>query len=205
MSRIFTVPVQQFVTTPTLTSVTPTGGTATTWTYKIVGVDASGGVTAASAAVSTAAGAATLDVSHFNTLAWTDPANAVTIRIYRTVAGTSPTSLGLIGSVAAGVQTFVDNGVAGDASTAPAANTTGVGGPVECASLREKSVQVDGTFVSTNQIQGTIDGINWQNEGSAATSAAVVNITTSWVFIRNKQTAFTSGAPTITFCGHEER
>jgi hypothetical protein len=204
MSVILKVPVQQFVSNPTLTSVTPTGGSASTWTYKIVGVDASGGVTAASAGTSTAVGAATLDGSHFNTLAWTDPANAVTIRIYRTVAATSPTSLGLIGSVAAGVQTFVDNGVAGDASTAPAANTTGVGGSVECASLRDKSVQVDGTFSSTNQIQGTIDGVNWQNEGSAATSAAVVNITTSWVFIRNKQTAFTSGTPTITFCGHKE-
>lgn len=205
MSRIYTIPVQQFVANPTLTSVTPTGGTATTWTYKIVGVDASGGTTAASAGVSTAAGAATLDGSHFNTLLWTDPANAVSIRIYRTVAGGTPNTLGLIGTVAAGVQTFVDSGAAGDASTAPAANTTGIGGAVECASMREKSVQIDGTFVSTNQIQGSIDGVNYQNEGSAASSAAVVNITTSWVFIRNKQTAFTSGTPTITFCGHEER
>lgn len=205
MARIFKVPVQQFVTNPTLTSVTPTGGVGTTWTYKIVGVDASGGVTAASAGVSTAAGAATLDGSHFNTLLWTDPANAVTIRVYRTAAGGTPNTTGLIGTVAAGVQTLVDNGLAGDASTAPAANTTGVGAAVECASLHEKSVQVDGTFVSTNQIQGTIDGVNWQNEGSAATTASVVNITTSWMSIRNKQTAYTSGTPTITFLGHEER
>lgn len=205
MSRIFKVPVQQFVTNPTLTSVTPTGGVGTTWTYKIVGVDASGGTTAASAGTSTAAGAATLDVSHYNTLAWTDPANAVTIKIYRTVAGGTPNTTGLIGSVAAGVQTFVDNGLAGDGSTAPSTNTTGIGAAVECASLREKSVQVDGTFSSTNQIQGTIDGVNWQNEGSAASSAAVVNITTSWMSIRNKQTAYTSGTPTITMLGHEER
>lgn len=205
MSRIFKVPVQQFVANPTLTSVTPTGGVGTSWTYKIVGVDASGGTTAASAGVSTAAGAATLDGSHFNTLAWTDPANAVTINIYRTAAGGTPSTTGLIGSVAAGVQTFVDNGLAADGTTAPSTNTTGIGGAVECASLRDKSVQVDGTFVSTNQIQGTIDGVNWQNEGSAATTAAVVNITTSWMSIRNKQTAYTSGTPTITFLGHEER
>lgn len=205
MSRIFKVPVTQFVANPTLTSVTPTGGSATTWTYKIVGVDASGGTTAASAGVSTAAGAATLDASHFNTLAWTDPTNAVSINIYRTAAGGTPNATGLIGTVAAGVQTFVDNGLAADGTTAPSSNTTGVGGSVECASLRDKSVQVDGTFVSTNQIQGTIDGTNWQNEGSAATTASVVNITTSWVFIRNKQTAYTSGTPTITLCGHEER
>jgi hypothetical protein len=205
MARIFKLPVQPFVANPTLTSVTPTGGTATTWTYKIVGVDASGGTTAASAGVSTAAGAATLDVTHYNTLAWTDPANAVSIKIYRTVAGGTPSSLGLIGTVAAGVQTFVDNGLVGDASTAPATNTTGIGGAVECASLREKSVQFDGTFSSTNQLQGTIDGVHWQNEGSAATNATVVNITTSWMSIRCQQTAFTSGTPTITLLGHEER
>jgi len=155
--------------------------------------------------VSTAAGAATLDVTHYNTLLWTDPANAVSIRIYRTVAGGTPSSIGLIGTVAAGVQTLVDNGLVGDASTAPTTNTTGFGAAVECASLREKSVQVDGTFSSTNQIQGTIDGVNWQNEGSAATNATVLNISTSWMSIRCKQTAFTSGTPTIMFLGHEER
>lgn len=205
MARIFSVPVQPFVANPTLTSVTPTGGVGTAWTYKIVGVDASGGTTAASAAVSTATGAATLDGSHFNTLSWTDPANAVSINIYRTVAGGTPNTTGLIGTVAAGVQTFVDNGIAGDGTTAPATNTTGIGAPIECESLREKSVQIDGTFSSTNQIQGTIDGTNWQNEGSPASSAAVVNITTSWMRIRNKQTAFTSGTPTIMLAGHEER
>jgi len=205
MARIFKVPVQQFVTNPTLTSVTPTGGSATTWTYKIVGVDASGGTTAASAGVSTAAGAATLDGTHFNTLAWTDPANAVSIKIYRTAAGGTPNTTGLIGTVAAGVQTFVDSGLAGDGSTAPAANTTGIGAAVECASLRDKSVQIDGTFSSTNQIFGSIDGTNWQGEGSSGSTKTVVNITTSWVFVRNQQTAFTSGVPTITLCGHEER
>lgn len=201
MARIFKVPVQQFVANPTLTSVTPTGGVAGHYTYKIVGVDASGGTTAASAGVSDTVGPTTLDASHFETLAWTDPANAVTINIYRTAGGSSQ---GLIGSVAAGVQTYNDVGATGDGSTAPSSNTTGVGGSVECAALRDKSVQVDGTFSSTNQIQGTIDGVNWQNEGSAASSAAVVNITSSWVFVRNKQTAFTSGTPTITLCGHEE-
>lgn len=205
MARIFKLNVCQFVANPTLTSVTPTGGSATSWTYKIVGVDANGGTTAASAGVSTATGAATLDATHYNTLAWTDPANAVSILVYRTAAGGTPNSTGLIGTVAAGVQTFRDDGKTGDSSTAPAANTTGVGTATECASLRDKSVQVDGTFVSTNQIQGTIDGVNWQNEGSAATTATVVNITTSWMSIRNKQTAYTSGTPTVTLLGHEER
>lgn len=203
MARIFKVPVVSFVANPTITSVTPTGGTATTYTYKLVAVDAAGNKTAASAGSSTASGAATLDGSHFNTIVWTDPIAApASILVYRTVGGATQ---GLIATVNPGVGTYVDTGAAGDGTTPSAANGTGIGGVVECASLREKSVQVDGTFVSTNQIQGSCDGTNFQNEGSAASSAAIVNITTSWVFIRNKQTAFTSGNPTITFVGHEER
>lgn len=203
MARIFKVPVVSFVANPSITSVTPTGGTATSYSYKLVAVDAAGAKTAASAAGSTAAGAATLDGSHFNTLLWTDPVAApASVLVYRTVGGVTQ---GLIATVAPGVGTYVDTGAVGDGTTPSAANGTGIGGAVECASLREKSVQVDGTFVSTNQIQGTIDGVNWQNEGSAASTATVVNITTSWMSIRNKQTAFTSGSPTITLCGHEER
>lgn len=202
MARIFKVPVVNFVANPTLTSVTPTGGVAGHYTYKIVGVDSSGATSAASAGVSDTSGPTTLDGSHYETLAWTDPPGAVSINIYRTAGGTTQ---GLIGNVLAGVQTFNDTGAAGDSSSPPSSNTSGVGGSIECASLRDKSVQVDGTFSSTNQIQGSIDNVNWQNEGSAASSAAVVNITTSWAFIRNKQTAYTSGSVAITFCGHEER
>lgn len=203
MARIFKVPVVSFVATPTLTSVTPTGGVAGHYTYKIVAVDSSGATTAASAGVSDTSGPTTLDGSHFETLAWTDPVSTpANILVYRTAGGTTQ---GLIATVAAGVGTLVDNGLVGDGTSPPSSNTTGVGGSIECASLRDKSVQVDGTFASTNQIQGSIDNVNWQNEGSAASSAAIVNITTSWAFIRNKQTAYTSGAVAITFCGHEER
>jgi hypothetical protein len=104
----------------------------------------------------------------------------------------------------------VDNGVAGDGSTAPSTNTTGYGAAVECASLRDKTVQFGGTFSSTNQLQGTIDGVNWLDDLGALqdgpwTAAAVVFLGNSWMSIRNHQTAFSSGNPTVTLCGHEER
>lgn len=203
MARIFKLNVVQFVATPSAPTVTPTGGVGTSYSYKLVATDSSGATTAASSAGSTAAGPTTLDATHYNTVTWTDPVSTPgSILIYRTAGGATQ---GLIGTVAAGVQTFRDDGKVADGTVAPSSNTTGIGAATECASLREKSVQVDGTFVSTNQIQGTIDGVNWQNEGSAATTATVVNITTSWMSIRNKQTAYTSGTPTITFLGHEER
>lgn len=202
MARIFSVPVQPFVPNPTLSSVTPTGGAAQSITYKIVGIGSDGKTTAASAGVTDATGPTTLDATHFETLVWTDPLNAAFVDIYRTAGGTSQ---GKIGRVAAGVQTFVDDGKVGDAISPPTSNFTGVGTAVVVDWARDKSVQIDGTFVSTNQLQGSIDNVNWQNEGSAATTATVVNISTSWAFIRNKQTAYTSGTVAITFCGHEER
>lgn len=203
MARIFKVPVTQFVANPSAPTVTPTGGAAGAYSYKLVATDSAGAQTAASSAGSTAVGPTTLDATHYNTVTWTDPVSTPgSILIYRTSGGATQ---GLIGTVAAGVQSFRDDGKVGDATSPSAANGTGVGSSIECASLRDKSVQVDGTFVSTNQIQGSIDNVNWQNEGSAATTAAVVNITTSWAFVRNKQTAYTSGTPSVTFCGHEER
>lgn len=110
------------IQTPVLTSVTPTGGAAGAQGYKIVGIDREGNPTAASAAVSTSVGPTTLDVSHYNTLLWTDPTNAVSVDVYRTTGGAAQ---GKIGRVAAGVGTLVDNGLVADGTTAPAANATG--------------------------------------------------------------------------------
>jgi hypothetical protein len=110
-------------------TVTPTLGSASTWTYVVVAKDANGFVTAASAAASTTTGAATLDATHFNTLTWTAIPGAASYDVYRTVHATSPTTIGKIGNVISSVNVattgFKDNGLAGDATTAPAVNTTG--------------------------------------------------------------------------------
>jgi hypothetical protein len=49
---------------------------------------------------------------------------AVIYDIYRTTAGTSPSSTGKIGSTIS--RTFLDTGLAGDSTTAPTTNTTGI-------------------------------------------------------------------------------
>lgn len=107
------------VTTPAAPTVTNQGTPgAATWTYKIVAKQSDGSYSAASAAGSTATGNATLTGSNFNRLTWAAVEGADSYDIYRTVAGTSPTSLGKIGNTTA--LTFDDTGLAGDAGTAPA-------------------------------------------------------------------------------------
>lgn len=113
--------------------ITPQGTTgAATWSYKIVAkqADSDGNVvayTAASSVGTTATGKATLTGTDFNRITWTADAKANGgYDIYRTAHGTSPTTNGLIRSVAAGVTTLDDTGLAGDGSTAPAAAKTNV-------------------------------------------------------------------------------
>lgn len=117
------------VATPTLTSVTPQGTVGTThYSYAIVAEAPDGELSAASAAVQTTTGNATLTGVNKNHLVWTDPAGAARILIYRTASqGTgSQATTGLIGAVAAGTQAFDDTGLTGDNSVAPASNKTGV-------------------------------------------------------------------------------
>lgn len=194
--------VAKLLVNPTLTSVTPTGGAAASITYKIVGIDQALNPTAASAGVTDAVAPTTLDGTHFETLAWTDPVGVAFVDIYRTAGGPSQ---GKIGRVAAGVQTFVDNGLVGDGTTAPAANTTGNGTPIGIDDLDDINVQVDGTFVATIQIQGQIDGgSTWFPVGTAATAPALVNAATTFFSkLRAKMTAYTSGTPIIFAGGHK--
>ena len=114
--------------TPGSITVTPQGTTgAVTWTYKLVAVNATG-TTEAGAASSTATGNATLDGTNYNRLTWTAVTDATGYWIFRTAAGTSPTTTGRIATLGA-VTTYDDQGAAGDSSTAPTSNTTGMTSP----------------------------------------------------------------------------
>lgn len=133
-------------TGPTPTA-TPTGGSATTWTYKVVGclarsttLNATGVGTcvnhsAAGTAGTTTVGAATLNTSTaYNTVAWTNTTGVTDYDIYRTASGGTPSSLGLVASIAAGVgypsianvsaSSINDMALTGDTSTAPTTNTS---------------------------------------------------------------------------------
>lgn len=111
---------------PAAPTVTPTNGSATTWTYVIVAKDANNNVTLPSNTGTTAVGAATLDGTHFNTITWQGVTAGVCYDVRRTVAGGTPNTTGKIGTVCVpNTLSLVDNGLAGDASSSPTVNTTG--------------------------------------------------------------------------------
>lgn len=120
--------------------VITTAGTAgaQTWTYKIVarsGFGATLGMTPASTGGSTTTGNATLTTANFNIITFPSVPGAVAYDVYRTAAGTTPSTTGKIGTVSAtfaigGAQpaTYVlnDTALAADSTTAPTVNTTGI-------------------------------------------------------------------------------
>jgi len=111
--------------TPGSITVTPQGtGGAVTWTYKLVARLADGTTTEAGAASSTAVGNATLSAGNFNRLAWSAVTGATDYRVYRTVAGTSPATTGIIYTGTA--LTVDDTGLAGGGETPPTVNGTGI-------------------------------------------------------------------------------
>lgn len=116
------------LSTPGSITVTPQGtGGAATWTYKLVAINTSG-TTEAGAASSTAVGNATLNGSNYNRLTWTAVTGATGYWIYRTAVGSSPSTTGRI-AVLGAVTTYDDQGSAGDSTTAPTTNVTGLSTP----------------------------------------------------------------------------
>jgi hypothetical protein len=109
------------VTTPGAPTIEPVGTPgATTVSYKIVALQSDGAFSVASSAGTTTTAAASLDTTDFNRITWDAVDGADFYDIYRTAAGGTPSSTGLIGTVAATVTAFSDTGLSGDASTAPA-------------------------------------------------------------------------------------
>lgn len=201
-----TLPIRRFVNTGTTPSVADVGTAGTTSrSYKLVGLDADGSHSAAGAAGNSATGVDTLNSTDKERITWTDPVGAVSVQIWRTVPSGPK---GLIGTVAAGVQTFDDIGqtpsVVGDP---PSTNTTGIGDPVSVGDMEEVYLQASGTFTATVQVQGSIAPGAWMDEGAAITavSAAPVQVAESYEQLRVKMTAFTSGTPVVTVGGHPDR
>ena len=112
------------LSTPSAPTITNNGAAgATTWTYRVEALNRDQ-TSIASGAGSTATGNATLTSSNSNRVTWSAVTGATSYRIWRTVAGTSPTTTGAIG-ITGNVTTFDDTGLAGDAATFPSAVTGG--------------------------------------------------------------------------------
>lgn len=119
--------VQGGVSTPSAPTVAAQGTTgATSWSYTVTATDGLG-ETVASTATNITNGNATLNSSNFNRITPTRTNGAVSYKVYRTVAGGTPSSTGLIGTVAGGAANFYldDTGLAGS-GTSPTSNNTGV-------------------------------------------------------------------------------
>jgi hypothetical protein len=114
------------VATPAAPTIGNSGATgAATWSYKAVPCSAPNYCAAATAAGSTTTGNATLTTSNFNTITIVPVKGVMFTDIYRTAVGTSPTTLGKIGTIYAGNTVLNDTGQAGNSVTAPSTNTTG--------------------------------------------------------------------------------
>ena len=113
------------LTTPVNVAGTATGGTGTNWAYKIVARSLNG-TTAASASTGNISGGATLSATVFNVLTWNAVPGAVSYDIYRVTASGTPSTTGKIANVTSLNTTYTDIGAAGDSTTAPTVNTTGV-------------------------------------------------------------------------------
>lgn len=162
---------------PAITGVSNEGTPgATSYTYKIVALLTDGTRSAASSASVTANGAATLNGTDFNRITWTDPAVAHgavidKIEIYRTASAGTPSSVGKIGQVNAGVETFDDTGLAGDAAVPPSTNGTGIGDGMSTSNMKNASFHLNGVGSATFQVQVSYDnGTSWVNEGAALTA-----------------------------------
>jgi hypothetical protein len=146
----------QSLATPTGLTVTPTcdGTCASTWTYTVVEYLADGTTaTAAHTATSTLVNAATLDGTHYNTLAHTLSAGATSQTFYRSVSGGTPATVGKLATCTnITAASCVDNGLVGDTTVAPTVNSTG--------SLN----------VGTGGIQFNVDGVGDIGVGAGGTT-----------------------------------
>lgn len=123
--------------TPSGCAVASTVGSgATTWSYRVSALSATG-ETLACSAVSVTSKANTLSSTAYNTVTWTAVSGARGYYVYRTAAGTTPSSTGRLGTGACTPTVFTattatDNGLCGDSgtvkTTASDSDITGVTG-----------------------------------------------------------------------------
>ena len=174
---------------PSVTTVGTTG--STTWKYAITALGAGPSVakptTAVSATTTITNGNATLDTNNYNVITFSSVTGAVSYNIYRIAAGSSPSSIGLIGNTTS--LTYSDQGAAGDSSTPPTVNTTGrltAAGDLSCKHILGTSAAASivvgagaGTTPGSPSISGTDSAgtVTIITGTSTTTNAVVATIT----------------------------
>lgn len=183
-----------------------------TWGFKLAGIRSTDSTTTAAGTEQTDThGPLVADATNIIRITWTDAANWVAagithVQIWCT---TGPGSVeGLVGTVAIGVQTFDYTGQAPTVAAAsiPTANTTGDGTALGVLHLKDKTIQVTGTGTWSFKVQGSLDKINWVDEGAAQTAASTscLEVSEAFAYMRTLMTAYTSGTPAAKLAGHAE-
>lgn len=87
----------------------------------------------------------------------------------------------------------------------PVPLAVGVGSPSYVFNLRDKTVQVTGTFTATLKLEGSVDGNNYQQIGVDITAPTIVSVLLAVQFLRIRVSAFTSGTPSVVASGFDYR
>ena len=153
--------------TPTVTPVGTTG--AATWTYGLVAVSSAGVYSAIGTTGSTATGNATLTNANYNAITWTPVADAAYYIIVRTVAGTTPNTVGVIGIAAATDTQFNDTGLAISPNTSATQFAQRTAAPAT-----PTVTQVTGAIAGTTTWTYTVSAILPNGVYSAQSTAASV-------------------------------
>lgn len=104
------------IPTPSAPVVTPVGTTgSTSWAYKVSAVS-DVGETSASDGTAIVNGSAVLDSTNYNYITWNEEIGAMAYNVYRTVAGGTPSSTGLIATVYPGELHLEDTGLSASGS-----------------------------------------------------------------------------------------
>jgi hypothetical protein len=81
----------------------------------------------------------------------------------------------------------------------------GVGQASNVFRFRDKTVHVIGPFVGSLQLEGSIDGSDYEPIGAAVTAPGLVPVPFTVEFLRVRVTALTSGTPKAVAAGFDYR
>lgn len=84
-------------------------------------------------------------------------------------------------------------------------NQTGVSETLLVAEYTSKTVTINGTFVGTAQVEGSVDGTTWHLVGANTTAPTVRETTAAFRYMRINVTAYTSGEIVALFSGYNTR
>ena len=83
--------------------------------------------------------------------------------------------------------------------------TVGVGQTANVFRFRDKTVQISGTFVGSLQLEGSIDGNEYEPIGAPATAPGFIPVPMTVEFLRVRVAALSSGAPSAVAAGFDFR